>query len=70
MLTRLSAVGALVVAILSVILPAIGDPAAIAVSLPFLLAAPLLLALLGRFLLPDDDIAERGLNLSDSRSLS
>ena len=71
MVTKLSAVGALVVAILSVILPAIGDPAAVA-ALPFLVAAPLLLlALFGRFLVPDDDdMAERGLNLSDSRSLS
>ena len=72
MVTKLSAVGALVVAILSVILPAIGDPAAVA-ALPFLVAAAplLLLALFGRFLVPDDDdMAERGLNLSDSRSLS
>ena len=71
MLTRLSATGELVVAILSVILPAIGDPGAAeaATALPFFVAAaPLLLALLGRFLV--SDIAERGLNLSDNRSFS
>ena len=46
-LTRLSAAGELVVAILSVILPAIGDPeAAAAAALPFLVTE-LLLALLG-----------------------